>query len=208
MSTGTARNQLDLAVTLSSRLPGTLAALEAGDIDLRRAKAVAAVTAPLSDEQAAAVETRVLAGGGRGSHETFRRAVRTAVLKVDPDGAEQRRQQQRRLRGVFYRPADDGLAEMTAVLPAEQATAIYQLVTNLARHAAGPDDPRSLDERRADVLVDLLLGAHRERVGTEIHVVVPVTTLLGMADHPGELAGYGPIPAGLARELADDPTST
>jgi hypothetical protein len=35
-----------------------------------------------------------------------------------------------------------------------------------------------------------------------------VTTLLGMAQHPGELAGYGPIPAGLARELADQPTST
>jgi hypothetical protein len=208
MSTGTARTQLDLAVALSSRLPGTLAALETGTIDLRRARAMADVTAPLSGEQAAAVEQRVLARGGRGSHETFRRAARTAVLKVDPDGAEQRRQQQRRLRGLFYRPADDGLAELTAVLPAEHATAIYQMVTNLARHAAGPDDSRCLDERRADALVDLLLGPNREQVSTEIHVIVPVTTLMGMGDQPGELAGYGPIPAGLARELADQPTST
>jgi Domain of unknown function (DUF222) len=197
MSTGTARNQLDLAVALLSRLPGTLAALEAGEIDLRRAKAVAEVTAPLSDEQAAAVETRVLARGGRGSHEAFRRAVRTAVLAVDPDGAEQRRQRQRRLRSVQYRPADDGLAEMVAVLPAEHAAAIHQRITSLALHAAGPGDPRSLDERRADVLVDLLLGANREQVTTEIHVVVPVTTLMGIADQPGELAGYGPIPAGV-----------
>jgi hypothetical protein len=208
MSTGTAHAQLDLAVALSSRLPGTLAALEAGEIDLRRAKAMADVTAPLSGEQAAAVEQRVLARGGRGSHETFRRAVRTELLKVDPDGAEQRRRQQRRLRGVFHRPAEDGLAELTAVLPAEHATAIYQRITSLARHAAGPGDPRSLDERRADVLVDLLLGSNREQVTAEIHVLVPVTTLMGMAEHPGELAGYGPIPAGLARELADQPTST
>jgi hypothetical protein len=127
---------------------------------------------------------------------------------VDPDGAEQRRQQQKRLRGVFYQPADDGLAELTAVLPAEQATAIHQMVTSLALHAAGPDDPRSLDERRADALVDVLVGSNREQVTTEIHVIVPVTTLMGMAEHPGELAGYGPIPAGLARELADQPTST
>lgn len=38
------------------------------------------------------------------------------------------------------------------------------------------------------------------------HVVVDLPTLLGLADNPGELHGYGPVPAMLARELAADAT--
>jgi hypothetical protein len=35
---------------------------------------------------------------------------------------------------------------------------------------------------------------------------MPITMLMGLDDQPGELAGYGPIPADLARELAGDAT--
>jgi hypothetical protein len=41
-----------------------------------------------------------------------------------------------------------------------------------------------------------------------IQVVVPITTLMGIGDEPAELAGYGPIPAHLARQIAADPDST
>ena len=37
-----------------------------------------------------------------------------------------------------------------------------------------------------------------------VHVIIPYSTLTGADDHPGELAGYGPIPADLAREIAAD----
>jgi hypothetical protein len=209
MATGTARGEVELAVAVTSRLPATLTALEAGRIDLRRVKAVAEATGPLSDEQAAAVETRVLARGGRGSHAAFRQALRRAVLAVDPDGAEQRRRRQRRLRRVERQAGEDGLGELLAVLPAEHLTAIYDRVDGLARRAGGgPGDDRCMDERRADALVDLLLGSNYEHVQTEIHVTVPISSLLGLSDLPGELAGFGPIPAGLARELAERPQST
>ena len=39
-----------------------------------------------------------------------------------------------------------------------------------------------------------------------VHVIVPVTMLMGLDEQPGELVGYGPIPAGLAREIAADGT--
>jgi Domain of unknown function (DUF222)/HNH endonuclease len=48
------------------------------------------------------------------------------------------------------------------------------------------------------------VSAHRPL----IHVTVPITTLMGMDDEPGELAGYGPIPAPVARQLAADPRGT
>ncbi|MGQ0572779.1 MAG: HNH endonuclease signature motif containing protein [Pseudonocardia sp.] len=37
-----------------------------------------------------------------------------------------------------------------------------------------------------------------------VHVVVPYSTLTGADDQPCELAGYGPVPAGLARDIAAD----
>jgi hypothetical protein len=41
-----------------------------------------------------------------------------------------------------------------------------------------------------------------------VQVSVALSTLLGLDDQPGELAGHGPIPASLARRLAADPTGT
>jgi hypothetical protein len=41
-----------------------------------------------------------------------------------------------------------------------------------------------------------------------VQVIVALSTLLGVDEQPGELDGYGPIPAGLARLLAADPTGT
>ena len=41
-----------------------------------------------------------------------------------------------------------------------------------------------------------------------VHVTVPITMLMGLDDSPGELRGYGPIPAELAREIAAGGTWT
>lgn len=38
----------------------------------------------------------------------------------------------------------------------------------------------------------------------QIHVTVPFSTLIGIDEEPGELTGYGPISASVARRLASD----
>jgi hypothetical protein len=48
--------------------------------------------------------------------------------------------------------------------------------------------------------------ARRRRV--RVHVTVALSTLLGLDEQGGDLAGHGPIPAALARALAFDPTGT
>lgn len=45
-------------------------------------------------------------------------------------------------------------------------------------------------------------------VSIQIRVIVPLDALRGDNDEPAELAGYGPITAAQARELAADPSST
>ena len=47
----------------------------------------------------------------------------------------------------------------------------------------------------------------RTAVSVQIRVTVPLDTLRGRGDEPGELVGYGPITAEQARELAADPDS-
>jgi hypothetical protein len=39
-----------------------------------------------------------------------------------------------------------------------------------------------------------------------VHVTVPITMLMGLDESPGELRGYGPIPADLARDIAAEGT--
>jgi Domain of unknown function (DUF222) len=46
------------------------------------------------------------------------------------------------------------------------------------------------------------------RLRTEVHVTVELSTLMGLNDRPGELAGHGPIDAEYARALAFGPEST
>jgi len=65
-----------------------------------------------------------------------------------------------------------------------------------------------MDQRRADAFIDLILG--RATTGqpavAHVHVTVASTTLLGLDEQPGVLAGYGAITAQAARELAADGT--
>jgi hypothetical protein len=204
LSPAMARTRMAQAVALVSRLPATVAALEDGMIDLERAVAMAEITGGLDDAGALAVEQTVLALGGRPTRDAFRRAVRRAVLNADPDGADRRRRTARERRCVRFKPGEDGVADLCLTLPAELAQAAYARLTALARKAACPEDPRTLDQRRADVAAALLLldvDADDEDVegggggvSVEVHVTVPATTLLGLADEPGELEGYGPIP--------------
>ena len=50
-----------------------------------------------------------------------------------------------------------------------------------------------------------LARAHGHRPG--VQVTVAASTLMGLDDQPGELDGYGPITAAMARRIAYDPTA-
>jgi hypothetical protein len=73
-------------------------------------------------------------------------------------------------------------------------------------------DTRSADMKRADALTSLAgfaLAASSEDVALHrrpitINVTIDLPTLLGLSENPGQLAGYGAIPASVARALASD----
>ena len=73
-------------------------------------------------------------------------------------------------------------------------------------------DVRSADMKRADALTALAgfaLAASSADVATHrrpitVNVTIDLPTLLGLSENPGQLAGYGAIPASVARALASD----
>ena len=83
--------------------------------------------------------------------------------------------------------------------------------------ADGPSaDGRTLEQRRCDVAIAAILAGIgvEQRQPTQqgrpvqVQLTMPLSTLLGEDDEPGELGGHGAIPAALARRLAADPAST
>ncbi|MGH3621745.1 MAG: DUF222 domain-containing protein [Sciscionella sp.] len=200
---GAASEQLSLADALTTRLPRTLDALGAGDIDWGRMKAIVDLASPLTDEQAGELEGRIYPTVTAKHSNTMRDYVRRQVRKVDPLGADQRAQERRQSRRVELLPDDDGMSWLRAYLLAETALAIYMKINAIANQL---DDDRCIDEKRADVYADLILnpGKYDVNVATQVQVFVTLdaTTLLGLNDLGAELSGHGPIPADGARELA------
>jgi hypothetical protein len=85
------------------------------------------------------------------------------------------------------------------------------LISNRSSSSA-ISDTRSADMKRADALTALAgfaLAASSEDIALHrrpitINVTIDLPTLLGLSENPGQLAGYGAIPASVARALASD----
>ncbi|MDR1426992.1 MAG: HNH endonuclease, partial [Bifidobacteriaceae bacterium] len=94
-----------------------------------------------------------------------------------------------------------------------QAQASPQASVSRSVSGAPLPDSRTLGNVRADVLADLFgpsgpFANARSISGSRPRLMVHITAaaLLGLARTPGELVGYGPIPASLARAVAQDAT--
>lgn len=189
------------------QLPQTLAALRAGEISEAAAHAIADETAHLEGEHKRAVEDRLFPDAGTQTAPTLRREARRAMAEIDPDLLKQRHAAERGRRDVHLSPGKFGMARISAYLTADAATAIYGVIRGHAKTLRA--DGRSFEERKADALAELILNPKRRpkpRISTQVRVVVPVGTALGLTDEAGHLAGYGPIPADMARDLAANGT--
>lgn len=204
----TAGVRLTIARALMHRLPATLNSLEAGDVSPTQATDIASATNHLDSLHAEIVEQRVLPEAAEQSAAQTRRAVKRAVLAIDPSGEIEREARAVEQRRVVLMPGADGMADLKAYLPAAGARALMTALRGVADKARTAGDNRTLDQRQADALVDLgfavlASGTLPTHHGRPAHVGLTVTarTLSGEDDVPAELDGYGPISAGAARKL-------
>jgi Domain of unknown function (DUF222) len=159
LTQGGAEYWMDLAVSLTSRLPATLAALGEGTIDLNRARLIDQYTSSLDAELAHTVERRVLV---RAEHQTtgqLRASLQKAVLAADPAAAERRRQKAQRRAWVALSGDNDGTASLSGrCLPAAQAAAAWARICAMAKAMEAAGAGGGMDLLRAQVFVGLLLG--------------------------------------------------
>ncbi len=154
-----AEGYLDFAVELVTRLPRTLAALEAGEIDIIRARIIAEATRVLSTGHAAAVEDLIFPRAGRQTSGQLRAALARAVLAADPDAARRRREQAQRDARVLRWREEAGTAALCGRdLPSAEVLAADQRISARARELKSAGLTGTLDELRARAYLDFLLG--------------------------------------------------
>ena len=150
---------LDFAVELATKLPETMAALEAGQIDIIRARIIAEATHVLSAEHTAAVEERIFPRAGQQTSGQLRAALARAVLAADPGAARARREEAQRDARVLRWREDAGTAALCGRdLPSADVLAADQRISARARDLRSAGVTGTLDELRARAYLDYLLG--------------------------------------------------
>lgn len=186
------------------RLPQVADLLARGLIDYARFRVITDETCHLEDDEAAAVVDPItidapdLTTGQLGAR--LRRCMDTY-----PERAVRRYQRglgDRRLEREQPRRDRRPLGPST---PRRQAAAVYDHINRLAHHQRGHDG-RTMDQVRADIFLQLLQGHHpndtRASDGAD-EIRVDLTTLIGFDDHAGDIVGWGPVIADLARQIVD-----
>lgn len=182
--------RIGYAAQLTADFPETFAALAAGEIDPAHARVIVDAGMLISEpEVRTAYEEAALDVARREAPGRLRPIVRTLAQRLHPVPLDERHRLARTGRRVCVQDADDGMAELIAVLPATLARAILDRLTQVA-HATidarnptrdgaalfdgdarldldaqlngerGMADTRTLDEVRADAFTDLLLTGH------------------------------------------------
>jgi hypothetical protein len=200
-----AESMLDVAWQLVERLPRVWEALREGRIDLPRARVMAAGVAHLDEVVAREVAERMLSEAEELTTGQIRARLRRLCVEVDPDDAKRRYEEglgQRRLRSELR---EEGTADLLGEnLPTDKVAAIVSHIHEEARRRRRQGDARSMDQLRADIFLELLEGKHvgwgRRPV---VDIRVDLETLLGLAERAGEIPGWGPVIADIARQLVD-----
>ncbi len=225
LSPTAAQNRIDVARVLVGHLPNTISALATGEISAAHATVIAKETATairngLSEDAVFRVEQTALAHAEFHTPGQVATKVKTTIAKLAPEEFEEIVDRARDSRRVSCYPEADGMATVVAILPAEDAQTVmksieaYILKRNQEDEVDAEWSMLSADMKRADALTFIASQAlasmaddvrpHRRPI--TISVAIDLPTLLGLAENPGQLAGYGAIPASVARKLAADGT--
>jgi len=198
--------EMAFAVMLRSRLPRVLTMLMSGDIDVRKARTIDFATSHVSDVVAQAAVDRVAHEAASLTTGQLRARLAKLCIAMDPEGAKRRYDSAVELRKVTTEVTPDGTVEVVAHhIEPHRAAMATRRINAIARSLNRAGETRTMDQLRADVAIDLLIG--RAGSGTSrgtVEIRVDLDTLCHLNDHPGDLDGYGPVIADIARQVADN----
>jgi hypothetical protein len=221
ISQALANSYLYYARAMRNRLPLVGALLRAGDLDYRAFQTIVYRTDLITDADVMAKVDRELAGKAQRWPAMTRSALAAAVDRIvtrrDRDAVRRRREHQAE-RELSIFDSGNGLTEVFGRLLTPEAHALDARLDALARTVCDAD-PRTRNQRRADAMAALTVGADRLACRCEqpncpaadtpppspvvIHVVAEQASIDGHNQRPGSMIGSDAlIPADLIAWLA------
>jgi hypothetical protein len=211
VSYSAARQQVELVDRVGHCMPASWVALDRGDLSLAHIRSLHRITRDCTPKVAEAVDQRIIPQAvTRGwTPSELARAARKLIVALDPDGAAEREEAAKERSDVEFFPGADGMASLTAFGPAPLTRELVDVIDERAAAMGRAGDHRPIGVRRFQAMYDAVMGsADQAAAAPRSHTVVTIDlmTLLGLNDKPGELMGYGPISAQMARDIAADST--
>ena len=212
LTRGKAKSMLATAEGIYERLPQLGAALADGAIDTDRARVFIEGTSHIPQSQARQIVAELLDAAGDKTTGQLRRTIRRRCIERDPAGAHDRYEHALQQRRVATHSTPEGTASLHILdAPPDQVASAAKLINQIARRRKRRGDTASIDQIRTDVALDLLHNRINQSDtparGGGVHIHADIETLSGLADRPGELAGYGPVVADVARQIAKKQTA-
>ena len=195
------REQLRIARDLHAGLDGVRRLYGAGELEERAVAVIVGAGAWLDDAERALLDVELV------SHPLARFGVRrigvlarSIAARIAPVKFAKRARAARQGRYVSVSPAEDGMAVLRELLPAEQAIRCVGALRKAVREEFVSRHPvtRSRGQVMADTLVERLTGNPAGCTDVEVQVLVPIQALVGPdAPLPAEIPGFGPVSAEL-----------
>ena len=215
MTTGGAQTRAGVGRKITESLPHCQAMMAAGFMGYRQAQLVAEAVndAGLGQLGIAAVDARVASRIKGQSWPAFRRTLRRAVVAANPDlvlAEHAAALKHRWVEKVDFH--DTVMSQLQIKISAIDAQTVWlamdatAMQLQAAAKTAGLMD-EGIDAYRADALVVWANHAladpkapRRHGRRHQVQFVTDLPSLLGLADNPADLLGFGPIPAALVRD--------
>lgn len=196
------------SILLTTTMTGTWEALHAGEIDVRKMRALVDLLGPAKPEVIEQVEQRVLPDAGRLTVAQLRQRVRRALARLDADALEKRRAEAAKRANVCHRPTGDGMGQVTMDMPLFQSAACVDAIDQYAQLLRADGDQRPIGVIRAAVAADLILrpwDTSRPSVTAHVTIHAPLRSLHeeatnGRTAPPAEIAGEA-VTAAQCREV-------
>lgn len=200
---GTAAFRARRAFTWQEQLPATFAALHRGEVDERRAGALADVLQHTRPELARQVEAALLGEAAELSLSALRNRALSLLAELDATAGERRHEEAKRAADVRTYPAGNGMATLAGDMTTEDAAACSAVIQALAQMAKADGDERPIGAIRAAIMSMLILRpADHGQPGVRVQLTVSATmeTLEGRSTVAGEVDGSA-LTAGQLRDL-------
>ncbi|WP_217645408.1 HNH endonuclease [Nocardioides terrae] len=207
---------LGAAKSIHAEMPHTARAWREGRITEWRALTLGRETACLTREDRGTVDAELARDAEALEAKSDRQVegeARVLAARLDAASVVERRRRAEAERCVTIRPAPDSMVYLTALLPIARGVAVYAALRRAADTAVGTGVATNRGQVMADTLATRVLGqidsdtsapGGKPVVPVTINLVMSARTLLDRSDDPAEIAGFGPIPASLARQLVAD----